>query len=289
MTRRHKRKKPDSSMDSSNMEFGDDISANSTKSEKNATTELIQKYRNLDNPTNNDLKELLIASLQAQTRASDQISSIKLNLRETRGIVDDHTSRISNLEKNLSIQQDLNQKLLFENTQLRSELNIVNQKDVDCDVLVSGFIDSPDTNKVMEILHQKVQFSDKNIKNVNSWSVAQNGTKRGFMLLSFLNKSAQIDFMVKKIAAGPILLNEIMSPQGHANYGNNQLYFNNRLSQVNQEIQKKIRQLKKEKKITESKYKNCQFHIKPNPGDDFLPVPTLGFLHEIFDLNKTSY
>ncbi len=100
---RQKRKKVDSSVEMSNNSlFGDDASANSTQNDKNPTSELIQKYKDMDNPTNNDLKELLIASLQAQTRTSDQISSIKHNLKATKGIVEENSSRIAVLEQNLA-------------------------------------------------------------------------------------------------------------------------------------------------------------------------------------------
>jgi hypothetical protein len=289
---RQKRKKVDSSVEMSNNSlFGEDASANSTQNDKNPTSELIQKYKDMDNPTNNDLKELLIASLQAQTRTSDQISSIKHNLKATKGIVEENSSRIAVLEQNLVNQTELNKKLLLENQELRSEINIVRQKEVDNDVLITGFSDAPNINYVLDVLHQKIQFSNKDINKVNSWSIFQNGSRKGFMLISFVDKSAQISFMVKKIAGGPILLKEVLPAQNPdlAIAGNSQLYFNNRMSAANQDIQRKIRQLKKDKKIVASKFKNCQFLIKLKDGDEFLPVPTLKFLDEIFDANKTSY
>jgi hypothetical protein len=71
-------------------EFGDSTTLNSTRKDREDSLAIIEKYKDLEDVSNLDLKNLMIATLQGQLRTSDQISSMKNNLRATKAIADDN-------------------------------------------------------------------------------------------------------------------------------------------------------------------------------------------------------
>lgn len=112
------------------------------------------------------------------------------------------------------------------------------------------------------------------------------------MVITFKSKSAQIDFMKKIFELGNISLNELLGiDQSHDVI---MLRFNNRLTPSNHEIQKKLRDLLKNKKIHQIKYRNCFFNIRKEPQSALLPITSMDMLRSLFEpemviAERTSY
>lgn len=271
-----KRKKPENSWDDSfNIDEDDLNTLNSTKKERAETIALIEKYKNTDINDLNDLKDFMLASLQGQLRTSDQIASIKHNLKNTRAAVVANSDRIEVHDNEI-------EQLKSANLKLQTGMNILKQKEFDNEVVLSGFPDTPNQAIVLEAIGRKFPQSFLDIKKSECWSTTRKKTKKGFMTLTFTDKSAQIKFMKAKIANGPVYLSELSQEANPANE-NIVIFFNNRLSKTNQDINKKIRDLIKDKKIIKSRFRNCQFEVQLDDSSEFVSVPSLEFLGNLIN------
>jgi hypothetical protein len=134
MEKSSKKRKPALSFETSleNMIFDDQIPLNSTRKDREETMAIINKYKDVDDVSNVDLKNLMIATLQGQLRTSDQISSIKSNLRATKTVVDENSKKISQHDTELA-------ELQAENLILKSEVNAIKQQEFENQVILTGF------------------------------------------------------------------------------------------------------------------------------------------------------
>lgn len=259
----NKKRKPNSSWEpvEGDMEFEETSMLNSTKLERAETTSLIEKYKDKSNVDNDDLKELIVAVLEGQLRSGDQISSIKDNLTKTKYVVQQHDVELGNL---------------------RSEINVLKQKQFDTEVILAGFPDLPNEPAVLAAIHKKFPFTRNEITRLDSWVTSKNNIKRGFMTMTFCSKNAQIKFMQEKIKNGPIFLSELTQEQNQQQ-DKMIIYFSNRLSRNNQAIHKEIRDHIKDKRIHKSRFRNCQFEIQINTTSDFVPISSLVQLSNLME------
>lgn len=268
-----KKRKPNMSWS----DIGDDSEAdasmlNSTGIERANNLALIEKYKDTTE-ISEVLRDLLIGTLQTQIRTSDTVTSLKHNIKGIKNLC------LSNGEKIAEHDLEINQ-LRSTNHKLQSDVNILQQKEFETEVILSGFPDQPDEPAVLVALNSKFPQSANEISRSDSWATTINNKRTGFMTLSFINKNAQIKFMKAKIANGPVYLSELSREKNQEN-DKILIYFNNRLSPQNRVIQKGIRDLLKEQKIVKSRFRNCQYEVKLKADSEFIAVPSLEYLNSL--------
>jgi hypothetical protein len=267
------------------MDFGTP-NGNSTQNNHSLNTsaemaDMIQKFKSIENPSNQDLMSLMLSVLETCTNTNNRVAKIE----EISSQVEINTERLDKVEEKLEnlefSQMELDKKLSHENSVTKSENNYLLQKDLDKDVIITGFNTAPNEEDIVNKLCEKLNFPINKVFTTESWSSTQDHRTKGFMIITFKSKSAQIQFMKKKFEFGNIAFNELM--------GNEQsddvilLRFNSRLTQLNHDIRKKLWPLLKDKKIAQIKYRNCFFNICKESHSALLPITSLEMLQNLFE------
>jgi hypothetical protein len=169
-------------------------------------------------------------------------------------------------------------------------MNYVMQAKIDRDVFITGFHDKPEAVYAIFELCKHYNIPESFIE--NSFSYATNGPqnkKRGVLIITFKDKSGQLKFREQKQNLGSLMLKQLVQQKVPENE-NVAIRFYNRLTPVNQRIQRELRLLLNNGNITQIKYKNCFFQFKKDQCSAFIPATSMEFLHEYFELPEvTSY
>jgi hypothetical protein len=260
---------------------GNSTRYNNTLNSSAGMADMMEKFKSIENPSNQDLMNLMLSVLETCTNTNNRVS----NIEEVISQVEDNTDRLEKVEQKLDhleiSQMELDKKLSHDNSVTKSENSYLLQKDIDRDVIISGFNTNPNEELILDKLCEKLDFPINKVFTTDSWSSTQEHRTKGFMIITFKSKSAQIQFMKKKFAFGNISLNELMN--NDQNHDVTILRFNNRLTPLNHDILKKLRDLKKDGKIAQIKYRNCFFNIRKEDNSALLPITSLELLQNLFE------
>jgi hypothetical protein len=247
----------------------------------NTMEEMMEKFKSMENPSNQDLMTLMLSVLETCTNTNNKVSKIE----EISSQVDINTERLDKVEEKLGnlefSQLELDKKLSHENSVTKSENNYLLQKDLDRDIVITGFLSAPNEEVIVKKLCEKFNFPYNKVFTTESWTSTQNNRTKGVMIITFKSKSAQINFMKKKFEFGNIALNDLMVNEQSDDVI--MLRFNSRLTQLNHDIRKKLWQLLKDEKIAQIKYRNCFFNIRKETNSALLPITSLEMLHNLFE------
>lgn len=195
----------------------------------------------LSNPTNPTRSDLLAAILESH-------NSITKNLNnETR-----------------LIRKDVNG--------LQAEMALNNQRRLENDVILRGFYSDFDARvafeKFCEIFGIESCFINKYYKFDRIVKIEEKSTKIYMLIISFtsLITKARIFEQIKK--DGQLILEQLIEDCSDAEK-NNFIYIDHCLTTENLAIKKRLYSLKKDKKITQIKYRRFFFHIQTSQGGQF--------------------
>lgn len=212
----------------------------------------IQKFASNKNPTMLDVMQGIGSILGI-------LSDLKLDLNECRKINERHESEISDLK--LQNTQTINQ---LDN--LRSEVNILQQKQIDNEIIISGFQEKLDQHSECSIISKFCDHTQFNRDLISKHFSFQSAGNINFLVLSFTNIDAKIKFKQICKEKGPITNSMISSTSNtNVNKRDTPLRINNRLTKVNQEIARELRSLLDNKKISAIRFRNSCFQYQlPN-------------------------
>jgi hypothetical protein len=202
-------------------------------------------------------------------------------------------NNIHEVEKKLNTETKLQHEKNIETTnkifQIQGEINYLAQLQIDNDVMITGFQKKPDTQYVIAKLLQYYCIEQNLIKSSYTYDIkTKNGTK-GVMILSFANKHGQLLFREKRLELGPITLSQLI-PEKVPDNQNVTMRIVSKLTPNNQHIQRELRQLLNNNKISAIKYRNCSFHFQREAESAFIPVMSPEFLNDYMkSFDDTTY
>jgi hypothetical protein len=246
--------------------------------------DVLQKFQSIENPTNQDLLTLMLSLLKTCSNINARVSRIE----ETVSQVEINTVRIERAMDRL-VKMGISPTELVENFAHENPIvknSFLKQKDIDQDVIITGFVDDPDEEAIASKLCEKFNFPRDKIFTTESWSFINDDTKKkkGVMIITFKSKTAQIQFMKKKIEFGNLVLNELLDHDAKEDFI--LLRINNRLSQLNLDILKKLRDLLKSGEIAHFRYRNWLFYIRKEAHSALIPITSLEMLDKLFEVEK---
>lgn len=244
----------------------------------------------------NNLKTCLDPSLSDIINALGHVLSIQIStLKETSTTNEKITSienKISSLKSeigDIKKQQkedvdSLKEKLVKTESnflKVRTDLNVILQSKIDNDVVIAGFPNKPDEEYAIKEFCKFYDLPDDCISSYYSYmSKKKDGSDQGVLVVTFKTKTHQIAYREKKTVKGPITLNQVLETKV-APAQNIALSCFNRLTSLNQHIQRELGKLQTSNKIKAINYKNCQFYIRMDESSPQMPIASLEQLNDL--------
>lgn len=231
----------------------------------------------LENPTLKDILTAVLGVMQMQVSTKTDINAMKSSISTIENKLAAHDLRIKNLENQ---NDDFNDRIVTN----KASINIMKQKEIDCNVMITGFVQKPDahptTKKILEIYKVNMNtvldtysydrpFYDKKKK-----EIIPNKT-RSFLVIAFKSKADQLQFIKQKKAIGPLKYGQIFPSTKQTPAGNTDINSFMMLTAENRQIQQTLHSLMEKDLLAEIKYKNCNFFIKIKANSPLIPVSTI--------------
>ena len=272
-------------MNSNENETSDDNSAPHSPGIHDSTNkELLPEFDRLtaiENPTTADLFKGIILSLRQLINLETTVSKLR--------------HEITTVKTELKEVKDENQENKAEILRMRGELNQLHQSKLDNDVIFTGFVGEPDLNKVADQMCQFYDFDAAKISNCYYFNtkgrnesnspqdLSRSRSPPAIVVMSFQDKSAQIDFTTKRKRKGPMTTMDFY--ENVPEKENRRINCSNRLTKTNQQIITDLRSLHANKLIFKIRYRNCSFEVMEKENSAMTPIRTLEHLavfHQTF-------
>lgn len=208
---------------------------------------------------------------------SNQINSIQENIDSLKLKSQAQDKKIQKLEKYLT---DIDDQC----EENKGFINIIRQKEVDSNVMVTGFTSKPEAIATTKLICGIYGFNNNKVKTCYSFQNPMNGY---FLVITFNSKTDHIKFNTKKREFGPILNKEVNSSISYTDHSKLSIY--NMLTSENYKIQKGLQSLLKRRSIAAIKFRNCCFHAQITPYGPKLPVTTTGQLEALSFNNRFKF
>lgn len=205
---------------------------------------------------------------------SDVMNGISIILSKLDTIqldLDKSNNRISKNEKDIA---ELQGNMTKHNTELmdvKSNINKLNQLQIDNEVMLSGFSKPLQATEIQEIAHNLCSLYKINTNRIHKYySINTNGGQSALMIIKFWDKEDQLSLIANIISNGPPAINQLLSNSDSLK--NDVIRCFGRLTKENVDINRRLRQLKRENKIYAVKYRNLCFHYQERVGSPLIPV-----------------
>lgn len=258
----------------------------------NKLRESAVELANIENPTNSDVIKAIIKSMDIQITTLTEINSSNQKIsnlsNEINKIKTDVKKDKKDFENEKSKQNEFNAQILNKVHQNTAEINYINQAKIDAEIYIGGFTEKPEVSNAIEVFCGHYDIPRSSIAHAYSFETGTDRERKGFLIIRFQSKTEQIQFKEKKKSKPAITINQIQTENPVPVAVNKGLFCAARLTPVNQEISKKLRDLLENDKIKDIKYKNCFFQVKQFENSAYIPVPTLQFLEELIGIDDES-
>lgn len=232
-----------------------------------------EQYRNIENPSNKDVIEAIIAS---NNSLATDIKSIQRSIKELRTSVNTNTTNIKDLTTDVSTNKaeitSINNQMVVAQEEIRdlkSQNAVLLQREFLNDVIISGIpYESVDRLQIIKNLDSILNFGAHNIHYSSSRTFinkrredsAKNGavTNNTQITIRFNNCAAKDVLMANLIKNGPILIKQLMN---HPN-ATQKVSINHRLTTYFSKLLGEARMLKVKGLIENVWFNNGQLFIR---------------------------
>jgi hypothetical protein len=252
----------------------------------NTSIDFLNQLRASNNPTDK-MSLLLMHILEVQINISQKLDSTIQQTEATRQKVQAHESLISAQDSKIKIQEtriasleteigSIKEELAhykqlintqFENhaksvAELKDKNHYLEQWRIDNAIFLSGFQNEMDSSIISRQLGSIYKFSPKDVDYHYSFSIpsARGNKKFHYVVIGFANRQTKSNLFTNKKTSGSLFLRQLIPDI--EDHGDTEIFISNRLTKNNLTIQKKMLELKKERKIIRIVYKNCVLHVK---------------------------
>lgn len=289
----------------------------SNSDEEPKLQEIVNKIKGKPNPTIKDLADFMADFLIMSTTLSNRVTAVENEVADLTVKTDLHETRFTNVEdkiheiENENSEEKKENKKKFEElqeeidflknktTKNTTEVNLIQQKYLDNEIILKGFPNKPDVEKIVENFNKTYNIANHEVKEsyyVSYTLKPRNKTASGkvvhFVVLKFKEKATKIKIFNKKKVTGPLLLNSLITqpstaekskdPTDNTESANNpKITIANKFTKFNLYVQRKLYKAKSLNIIYDYRYHNCLFQIIENEGEDWKRIETYDCLKPI--------
>lgn len=237
-------------------------------------------FKNLQQNTNPNISDVMKGiSLMLMKMDAMHITMLESNKR-----LDQQEREIIDIKSNVSHNStNINH--------LREQINIINQQQIDSEVILIGFQDKlskSDEAKIISNISNLYNINTKSILNYYSY-VTKSENEKAHFVIKFADRNVQINFIGNIIENGAPTANQLLNLQSSSD--DKLIKCFNRLTKLNQEINRELRRLKRNKKIHLIRYRNYCFEYQENKNSTFISVRTedqLKTVTKTFEYTETN-
>lgn len=153
---------------------------------------------------------------------------------------------------------------------LKGNLNKLQQIQLENDVMLSGFTRQLEVTDLSEIVNNLCGIYNINRNRVHKFYLITTKQKSPTMIVNFWDHEDKMDLISKIISNGPPTQNQLLINSNATTDDIVRCY--GRLTKENVGINRKLRQLKREKKIFAVKYRNSCFNYQEKSDSPLIPV-----------------
>lgn len=214
----------------------------------------------------------------ANPTITDVMKGIAIMLMKMNAIHTDVTNSNQTLEKHKQEIEKIHNLATNNNIEintLRGQINILKQQQIDSEVMLIGFqqkITATDETKIVQNIGVLYNIDAKSILNYYSY-MPKNESGRMHFIVKFIDRNVQISFISKFISNGAPTQSQLLGLPSNTINDPVIMCFN-RLTQINQNINRELRILKRGKHIHSIRYRNLCFEFKENENSQFTAVDT---------------
>lgn len=279
-----KRQRKDVTLSDLEMSFEDETSP--PKNNNNPLLNTLTELKKIEDPTPKQLLEAMIAMMQMQLGMNLKIDSMSKSMKSLESAISSNKTRIDTLEENFDDLEDLA-------IESKGAINLIKQKEIDNNVMISGFPNKPDATEAANKILENYEMNPNCIKYCYSYERSVENKKDksvktiGYLVITLNSKSDQINLQKKKKEKGlPVLKNIVANPP--ANQADSQLKMFNMLTSENISIQQDLRKLIEDNRIVEIKFRNCCFYIRIKEDSDLIAVSSSDNSNKLSSILKSK-
>lgn len=278
----------------------DSFDFSNDSSRHNSTTIVESVQQKLDDlkttvkPELNAIMEGISLLMSLQVNTFNDVNSIKKSNQLLADKIRSNAGHIAEVKVNVAeIKKDVIKN--------KSEINILKQLQLENQMLAAGFPNKPEVEKSIKLICEKFEFDPKLIlssyafevvmkkkseiesmetsqQNLSKIDNAEKTITRGFIGITFINKSAQILFNTQRKQFGPLVAKQFMTCKDEKS-SNQEISFRYKLTKINRIVNRELGLLHRLKVISSFKYANNCFWVTEKAGEKPFVVNTLETLN----------